>query len=653
MSQKITPGEKFLYDKKIGPEAKTPFDIQKWLEATQRIIEKSKSEREGDKKLVGYLDRVKMAFHKIYIPNINNFPKEEFLKFKNQAAEQQGYGRIYKINSEEFEKEIETEIKSQKESLDEWIEYFTSSDSSSFPIWAKYWAFHGLVRMSGVQKIDPATNKLSFPKRETNTFGRFPELNREALAKAVEHIVTKVERGINLQEALKQESFRDVYSFYINELRSQTTLSELEITEGRWVKYRQGNDPEVTSALVKSLSEKNTGWCTAVKGTARNQLKYGDFYVYYSNSGSGKPNPRIAIRMEGRLIKEVRGIADSQNLDPVISGTSILDDKLSEFGPEGQIYKTRVEHMKRLTTIKKKFDKGGELSIEDLKFLREVDEKIQGFGYTRDPRIDEILKGRDIKTDLSIIFGVAKDKISTSKNEALKGGFLIHVGELNLGEETGERSFLKGLLNNRQIILPEIVTGDLVINRLISTERIKLPKVVRGNLYLRYLKAGIGLKLPEIVGGTIALDNLGYAEDLEFPKSVEWLNLNRLERGKNIVLPKIIKQSLSLSSLSSAEGIQFPDIVYGDLDLPSLLNQKELSLPNKIGGDLVLGLLNAKGLKLPDKIGGNLILTNLEDSSELNIPGEVAGFVYLKQNIKNFEEIQRKYPKIKFKFFKY
>ena len=49
------------------------------------------------------------------------------------------------------------------------------------------------------------------------------------------------------------------------------------------------------------------------------QLQGGDFYVYYSINENREPViPRVAIRMEGDHIAEVRGIAHDQNVDPYI-----------------------------------------------------------------------------------------------------------------------------------------------------------------------------------------------------------------------------------------------------------------------------------------------------------------------------------------------
>ena len=51
--------------------------------------------------------------------------------------------------------------------------------------------------------------------------------------------------------------------------------------------------------------------------------------------------------------------------------------------------------MQLLTTIHNKVQKGFELNAEELKFLYETDNQIEGFGYWKDPRIAEIKSKRN------------------------------------------------------------------------------------------------------------------------------------------------------------------------------------------------------------------------------------------------------------------
>ncbi len=166
--------------------------------------------------------------------------------------------------------------------------------------------------------------------------------------------------------------FGDLYAAVLKKLDSNKV--NLAVTDGKWVKYPKGSAPY---KLVQSLDGCNTGWCTAGESTARSHLRDGDFYVYYSNDEFGNPkHPRVAIRMEGNRISEVRGIAANQNLDAEIAKADILKNKLKEFGTEGEKYQKRSEHMQRLTQIERKTQTSEDLSKEDLRFLYELDEKM-------------------------------------------------------------------------------------------------------------------------------------------------------------------------------------------------------------------------------------------------------------------------------------
>ncbi|TSC56745.1 MAG: hypothetical protein G01um101418_595 [Parcubacteria group bacterium Gr01-1014_18] len=309
-----------------------------------------------------------------------------------------------------------------------------------------------------------------------------------------------------------------------------------------------------------------------------------------------KPSiPRAAIRMENGEIAEVRGIASEQNLDPYIG--SVVDQKLGEFA-DGKGYQKKSEDMKRLTEIDRREKNGESLTKEDLKFLYEIESKIEGFGYEKDPRIEEILGYRDVRSDLVLSTGYSPEQISMTEEEALSGGIKFHYGDLNLGE----------LESAEGLELPESVGGDLDLSELKSAEGLKLPESVGGGLYLYRLESAEGLELPKRVGGD--------------------LNLNGLESAEGLKLPESIRGFLDLGGLKSAKGLELPESVGGDLDLSELKSAEGLELPKRVGGDLNLrGLKSAEGLELPESVGGRLYLSGLKSAER--------------------EELQKKYPQLR------
>lgn len=229
-----------------------------------------------------------------------------------------------------------------------------------------------------------------------------------------------------LHQDIEKANFAQLYAWAIEKV-TPASKEQLKTTDGIWVRYDQGSDP---LPLVQSLQGHGTGWCTAGESTAQAQLQAGDFYVYYSLDSKGEPViPRVAIRMDGNSIAEVRGIAEEQNLDPYVA--PVVEQKLEEF-PDGKKYLKRVEDMKRLTQIEDKSQRKNPLDVGDLKFLYEIDSEIEGFGYQRDPRIKELRLQRDPIVDISIVFECEPSQIAQNPEE-INEHTKAYLGELKPG----------------------------------------------------------------------------------------------------------------------------------------------------------------------------------------------------------------------------
>jgi hypothetical protein len=407
--------------KKMAGEETTQKPAEK-LEAFFKVLEKTHGHKEP-----GVQERIKKYYHKNYVIKPDDIP-EGYYENQKRLAREQGYGDI-EITGEMKKQLTEVIITDQKSTLDNWINYFTSRDSDSFPMWAKYWAFNGMIKISSFDKA-----KHAFGKRDKGTVAPFPDLNREALAYVVDAIIKKANKedipvadgNQELKQLLDGANFGKLYAYAIEKI-TPTEENELLNTKGEWVKYPQKSDH---MPLVKSIQSYGTGWCTAGESTAQAQLKNGDFYVYYSYDKQGKPIiPRVAIRMQGSQIGEVRGIAKEQNLDPYIG--DVVKKKLAEF-PDGKAYEKKAEDMKRLTQIEKKVKAKQELNKEDLVFLYEIDSQIEGFGYQKDPRIEEIRKERDPLKDAPIVFDCQTNQIAHNQGEINKNTRAF-IGELYHG----------------------------------------------------------------------------------------------------------------------------------------------------------------------------------------------------------------------------
>ena len=374
----------------------------------------------------------------------------------------------------------------------------------------------------------------------------------------------------------KEENFGKLYIYAVDKVTSAFKENKEKI-DGEWTKFNQGSNYTV---LYESLKGHSTGWCTAEKETAKSQLEGGDFYVYYSkDEEGGNTIPRIAIRMENGQVAEVRGIQKDQNMEA--SMTDIAKEKYHQL-PGGEKFEKKDGDMKKLTLIDKKVKDKQVLTKEELKFLYEIDNKIEGFGYKKDPRIKEILLVRNIKQDISSVFDFKPEQISTNNKEALMGDIKYHYGNLNLNDIT----------SGKEVILPKRISGYLKLNGLTSAKGLILPEYVSGHLELNGLTSAEGLILPEYVRGHLELNGLTSAEGL--------------------ILPEYIGGFLYLKRITSAKGLILPKHIESDLDLSGLTSAKDLILPNNIGGDLYLsGLTSIEGLVLPNSIGNRLFLNGL------------------------------------------
>ena len=447
--------------------------LESWLIAWEKIKSQPSAQRILKYKLLNQLV-------------IQEIP-ESYLRTLQQKAREQGHGDI-EYTPEEKQEYTHIIQNNQRESLSQWIDYFFSEDTNIYPTWTKLWSFRQMIKLGEFNK-----ERAGFLKRSQSSVAPFPELNREALAYVLDGIL-KIAKGNNLSEyqdqlfikLLRKNNFGKLYAYAILKTTTEGIVN-LDITDGKWIKYEQESDYR---HLKKSLSGKDTGWCTAGGSFAENHLKSGNFYVYYSNNEYGLPVwPRIAIRMIGGQIGEVRGVGPDQNLDFGITKSNILEDKLKEFGDQANLYFKKVKDMRELTNIENKLKNRQELTGEDIRFLYEIDEIIQGFGYGKDPRILQIIEDRNIRKDLSHLFNIDLARISLGIKEALFENILYHY-------------------------------GDIKLERLTSAEGLVLPKEVSGNIDLSGLTSAEGLVLPKEVGGWLDLSGLTSAEGLVLLKKL-------------------------------------------------------------------------------------------------------------------------------------
>lgn len=347
---------------------------------------------------------------------------------EKRIAIEQGRGRdIEQLGSDEeiinkYKTLVHEKQDIQEKSLQAWLDYLHQNDAE-YPTWFRYFVVRNLERMGTLDK-----EKGEYSKRNSNTVAPFPELNSEALGFVYRMLTTGVghqefntepEKREELIKLVQKKDFIKLYTFAQIETAGQLNRESIQ---GEWVKYNQGSDHHI---LEDALRGKGTGWCTA-EGSAYAHLQGGDFYVYYTRGTGGiYSEPRIAIRMDGDSLGEVRGVNHRQELEPQL--LDIAQEKYHSL-PGGEKYDKKSEDMKMVTKLTQKQEKGEPFTKDDLTFLYELNSPIEGFGYEKDPRIEESRKQRNLEEDLPIIFECTENQIAYKK-EDLNENTKAYIGE--------------------------------------------------------------------------------------------------------------------------------------------------------------------------------------------------------------------------------
>ncbi len=585
--------------------------LNQWLNYLTKISAKAESSPRS-------LEQVKTILNNQFIIKETDVP-ESYYALQVKIAKERGHGDITLTNDQKKQL-ADTAITDQKKSLESWTEYLVSKDTNMYPMWIKYWMFTGMTKLSKYN----ATNG-QFGNRDKSTVAPFAELNREALGLVVDHVLKYTNKksleDINdpeLVQLLSGLNFGKLYSHVLFKL-GVGKEGAFKTNQGQWVIYKQGSDH---TSLVKSLEGRNTGWCTAGESTAESQLKNGDFHVYYSLDENGQATiPRVAVRMEGDEIAEVRGVAANQNLDPQINQSTVVSSKMKDFGSKAEKFQKKDHDMKMLTQIETKHISKIQLSKEDISFLYEFNEEIHGFGYNKDPRIYKIKSERDMKSDVIFAYDnkYTREEITSTLEEFNLGKSRLHIGNLNL----------TNLISAQGLKLPDVLNGGLYLGSLKSTKGLQLPNVINGLLDLSSLTSAHGLKLPDIISGALYLGKLMSSDGLVIPDTFKsYLDLNSLTSAQGLKLPNTINGGLHLFSLKSAQGLKLPDTFnIGILNLSGLTSAQGLKLPSTFNGYLkLLGLTTTQGLKLPDIFNGDIDLSGLDSEKGLILPKGVRNY---------------------------
>ncbi len=395
---KTRSGEQFLHERNPHlQKSREVDDVVEYLQAGGETIPNSPEARLGA--YLGFLGDREYANDGILTGDRESIQRqidahviksedvpESYFTLQQRIARERGEGDI-ELTHEHRRQLVEAAQAEQRAGLEKWVEYL-GGDDGGYPDWFKYYTWESLTKLGAYDK-----EKKEFKKRSRGMAAAYPELNREALAYTYDVLAKSLEGEATdseeLARLLESANFGKLYAYAVLDVTPDSPELR-QVIEGSWRKYDQTSDPRTARRLSESLQGHGTGWCTAGESTAAGQLRAGDFYVYYSRDTDDKDTiPRVAIRMEGGQVAEVRGINDNQNLEGEVA--DIAMEKLANL-PGGPEYQKKADDMRRLTDIERllEHDEDTSLSPNDVRFLYEMDTSIEGFGYEKDPRIAEL-----------------------------------------------------------------------------------------------------------------------------------------------------------------------------------------------------------------------------------------------------------------------
>lgn len=559
------------YKENTGIYYKKPADkIHLWLKSLEQ-------QYQSFKKNPTALNALKERLNLQYVTKLKDVSASYYL-FLNKIEIQ---NRRVKLTSKEQKEKIENLLLDQKDSLYYWIDYLFSESADVYPAWYKFWVLNAIVKM-GTFKTETAT----FGNRSLGQIAPFPELNHEALSLTLDAMMHKLSKkdlstkiDSELLNRLKSPSFEKIYAYFLKKGIEQKEQS-LKHIQGQWRFFDKESNVE---PLLESLKEKGTGWCISGQHFAATLLAEGEFHIFYSKDKNNEFSiPRIAIHTKDKQIVEVRGVGPDQNLDPYISLSNVLDEKLKELGFSTNDYFKSYYQSKILASIYYRFQNQYQLSINELKFLYEIDVEIEGFGYKRDPIISEILASRDRHQDYadiwSDILGQPIEPYEVAFNaRELKSSTKVFVGDLAYD------------FSKKTKTLPLVVTKSLSLIGLKNAKKYKLPVYVGGDLDLSTLDTSDDLVLPFVIGGDLKLRNLREMNNLVFPLFVGGnIDLSGVQIAKNSHLSYAVGSDVDLGSLVDAIKLRFSHYIKRDLNLSSYEGGSEILMTPYIGGTLSL-----------------------------------------------------------------
>jgi predicted house-cleaning noncanonical NTP pyrophosphatase (MazG superfamily) len=351
----------------------------------------------AEQKIGAYLNRVEVVIgrpelrerlSRLAIKNIltqyDDIP-ESYWTHLGDIARDEGYDAT--ITTERAREVIDNLQTIQTEGLEQWSSYFDAAQEM-YPAWFVVYALENVARLA-----DYNQEKQVYNRRSTGTIAPFPPLNPEAIAYTYGAIArtynpSDVLVDATTKELVKNGSFNKLYSHFMIESKILIPLPETaDKVYGEWVQY----GPQ--DAVAIALAAEGTNWCIADPAIAGSYVKRYDSSFYFFHLKDDLMDIRsksavASIRIERGKVAEVSGRKGypHQAVDDVL--VDEVADKVFSL-PGGAKYYGALLDKKKLIEMDEKFQDGTPFSIEELRFLYEVDRRIGTLNSYKDVRIKE------------------------------------------------------------------------------------------------------------------------------------------------------------------------------------------------------------------------------------------------------------------------
>ena len=375
-------------------------------------------------------------------------------------------------------------------------------------------------------------------------------------------------------------------------------------TEGIWIKYK-GRDN--SKSLQKLFKEKSINF-------RKIDFKNDNIYIYYTKDDKEKyTEPRIIIAIDNSYdIECVIGIGLNQGIEN--SMASIVEEKIQSF-PRNEKYKKIAHDITLLAKLEYKTNNNMKLTKKELKFLYEIDSKIECYFYEYhnirycDPRIIEIRNKRNVKKDLAYVFDCKEENIGTNITDFDTNKIIYYYGSLEW-----EKEFVPDTFKDLKRII-----GDAYFSNLTNEKGLNTLRNIRGGASFPNLMSAKGLENLRYIGGYADFKNLTNAQDLNnlrcingtayFDKLMNAEGLNSLVYiGKNAEFPNLI----------SAKGLDSLQIIEEMAYFPKLITSEGLGSLQSIGREAYFyRLTSAEHLCNLKYIGFGFIFEKLKSTKGL------------------------------------